>query len=164
MPIAWFLTNYKRTETSRGRPGRYCAMDDFSAVIANDNGRWAESEVLGGYAIVKVRATAATLTAIAGTDGFFRVPIAVLDDTLAALTAAQRTAIRTRVEAMGYTAEEITAAFPNLRNATLRQVLNFIVGRRRKPRYDAVGDIIVLDGEITSCRSVESVDAEVEAI
>jgi hypothetical protein len=160
MTIAWFVTNYKRR--AGPRPLRYCAMDDFTAQIKADGGDWTETEVLGGYALVKVRAADATLTAIAGTAGVFRIPINVLDDTLASLSNAQRTAIRDRVEAMGYTVEEITAAFPNLRQATLRQVLHFAAGRRRKPRYDAVSDAIVLDGEIVSCRAIEDVDTEVQ--
>ena len=161
MAIAWFVTNYNRRNGFF--PTRYCAMDDFTAQIEADGGDWTETEVLGGYAIVKVRASAETLTTIAGTAGFYRIPTAALDSTLASLTNAQRTAIRNRVEAMGYTTEEITAAFPNLRNATLRQVLRFAAGRRRKPRYDAVSDAIVLDGEVQSCRSIEDVDAEVLA-
>jgi hypothetical protein len=163
MAVAWFVTNYKRLSTPGWGYRRYCAMDDFSDQIAADGGAWAETEVLGGYAIVKVRADAATLTLIAGTAGFYRVPLTVLDNTLASLTAAQRNAIQARIEAMGYTVEEITAAFPNLRNATLRQVLRFAASRRRKPRYDAVSDAIMLDGEIVACRSVEDVDAEIQA-
>ena len=124
-----------------------------------------EREVLGGYAVVKVRAAAATLTTIAGTAEFQRIPAAftTLNTTLGSLTTAQRTAILNRILAMGYTTAEIqTVLGSNLagwRTKTLGQLLRFIASRRRKPRYDAIADAIVLDGIVEACASVDDVDA-----
>lgn len=160
MPIGWFIAPYKR-RTDATRPTRYCAMDDFTAQITSDGGAWTESEVLGDCAVVKVDASATTLQTIAGTSGFQRIPLQRLDDPLSSLTNAQRNAIRNRVIAMGYTQAEINAALPNLANVTLGQVLRFIATRRLKPRYDSATDTIVLDGEIQTPRSIDSVDAEV---
>ena len=56
MAIAWFICGYKLRRANM----RYCAMDDFTALINTDAGTWSESEVLGGSALVKVRANAAT--------------------------------------------------------------------------------------------------------
>jgi hypothetical protein len=164
MPTAWFLTDYVRKDRG-GRPGRVCRMNQFTPQIEADGGDWREVEVLGGYAIVKVRAAAATLTTIAGTAEFQRIPAAftTLNTTLGSLTAAQRTAILNRILAMGYTTEEITAVIGgNLagwRTKTLGQLLRFIASRRRKPRYDAIADAIVMDGIVQACTSVDDVDA-----
>lgn len=161
MAIAWFITFYKRR--AGPRPIRYCAMDDFTAQINADGGTWAESEVLGGYAVVKVNAAAATLTAIAGTAGFQRIPVATtLGTAMSALSNAQRTAIRNRLEAMGYTLGEIQGALgTNLAGVTLGDVLRFAAQRRLKPRYDSVQDQIVLDGDYQPCRPIADVDAAV---
>jgi hypothetical protein len=63
--IAWFIAPYKQREKSR-TPTRYCAMDDFTAQIAADGGAWAESEIDGNIAIVRVRASDDLLKKIAG--------------------------------------------------------------------------------------------------
>lgn len=136
-------------------------MDDFTAQVLADGGAWTEAEVLGDCAIVKVRASAATLTAIAGAQGIQRIPLTRLDDPLSSLTNAQRNAIRNRIIAMGYTTAELNAAFPNLAQATLGQVLRFAASRRLRPRYDQATDTIVCDGQQDPVRSVDSVDAEV---
>jgi hypothetical protein len=164
MAIAWFVCQYKlRPET---RPIRYCAMDDYTPAILADNGAWTESEVLGGYAVVKVRAAAATLTTIAGTAGYYRIPAFTrLADALATLTAAQRTAIQTRILAMGYTQAEIDTALGNTlalwRQKNLRTLLIFMAQRRLTPRWDSIQGQIVLDGELRDCRSIDLVDAEI---
>lgn len=160
MPIGWFIVPYKR-RSDPNKVIRYCAMDDLSAQIASDGGKWAETEVLGDCAVVKVDASSATLTTISGTSGFQRIPLQRLDDPLSSLTNAQRTAIRNRILAMGYTSAEINAAIPNLANVTLGQVLRFIATRRLKPRYDAGTDSIILDGDAQQVRPIESVDAAV---
>ena len=137
-------------------------MDDYTPLIYGEGGRWAETEVLGNYALVKVRASQATLDTIAVDPVIFRIPLNHLDLRLGDLTPQQRNALQDRVIAMGYTAEEIKAVLGNnWADVTLGQVLHFAASRRRKPRYDAVQDEIVLDGIIQACRQVESVDAEV---
>ncbi len=164
MAYAWFICGYK---TRPYRPNmRYCAMDDFTAQINADGGAWSESEVLGGYALVKVRAGATTLTTIGGTAGFHRIQNHwILSDLLSDLTTAQRTAINSRLLAMGYTQAEIDAVMgSNLaawRTKTLLQLLNFAAQRRLKPRWDAVLQQIVLDGENVTPKYITVVDSEV---
>jgi uncharacterized membrane protein (UPF0136 family) len=162
--IAWFVCAYKLQAGTR--PIRYCAMDDFTPNIQADSGAWSESEVLGGYAVVKVRANAATLTTIGGTAGYYRIPsFTRLVDALTSMTAAQRTAITTRVLAMGYTQAEINAVMGNTlalwRQKNLRALLIFIAQRRLKPRWDSVQGQIVLDGALQECKAIDVVDSEV---
>jgi hypothetical protein len=164
MAIAWFICGYKLGSNPRER---YCAMNDFTPTIFADSGVWSETEVLGGYALVKVRASATTLTTIAGTTGFQRIPSWVnLTDTLGSMTTAQRTAILNKILAMGYTAGEISTALgSNLtgwRTHTLGDVLRFIASKRLKPRWDSVNKQIVLDGVLQACKPVASVDDEVK--
>lgn len=164
MATGWFIAPYKR----RVRPQlsgivRYCAMNDFNVQIqAFNGGRWAETEVLGQHAIVKVRASAATMTAIANTAGFTRIPVAALDDTLSSLTTAQKNAIRNKVQALGYTLAELQERFPNdLGTYTLRQLLMFVAQRRRLVRYDAGTDSIIDDGPDQPVRPLADVDGVV---
>lgn len=166
MSLAWFICGYKIFSLHGGvNNGRVCAMDDFSPqIIGQDGGGWAETEVLGGYAVVKVSASDATLTTIAGTAGFQRIPAHwALTDTLGDLTNPQKNAILSKLNAMGYTNAEINAALPNnWQNVTLGQVLRFAAQRRLTPRYDDVQQQIVLDGALVGCRPVADVDAAVQ--
>lgn len=163
MALAWYLAPYKRRNPGALPPERYCAMDDFTAQIRADGGDWAETEILGQAAIVKVRASAGTLIAIAQAPGFTRIPNHFdLDDTLGDLTGAQRQAIRDKALQLGYTAQEISDALPqNWQAVTLRQVLRFLAKRRLRPRYDEGTDTVVCDGAEQPVRPVESVDAQV---
>lgn len=160
MPVAWFLCPYKRHPRT-DKVARYCAMNDFTAQIEADGGRWSETEILGDRAIVKVNASSATLTTIAGTATFRRIPLSALDDPLSSLSTAQQTAIRNEVLDAGYSVAEVNAAFPNIANNTLRQVLRFLASRRLRPRFDSGTNTIILDGAIQSCKAVEIVDLEV---
>ena len=168
MALAWFICPYKRMTRTTGDPPvtvnvvpptRYCAMDDFTALIRADGGDWHETEILGSHALVKVRADAATLTTIDAAVGFVRLPNHVdLNDTLGDLTAGQRSALHAKALALGYSQAEIDAALPpNWSAVTLRQVLRFLATRRLKPRYDEQTDTIVLDGPEQPVRTVESV-------
>lgn len=163
MPIGWFLAPYARRIKPPGLPpARYCVMDDFTALITADGGKWSEAEVLGNHAIVKVNASSATLQAIASTAGIDRIPLTLLDEPLSSLTNAQRTAIQNKIESLGYPLSEIREHLGNnIGTRTLREVLRFIARRRLKPRYDAGNDTIVLDGPIQVCKTPEAVDAEV---
>jgi hypothetical protein len=160
MPTGWFLVPYRRRPG--GRVVRYCAMDDHTPAIRVAGGEWAETEVLGQHAVVKVSGTTEILGELAAAPDVQRIPVARLDDPLSSLTNAQRTAIRNRVLALGYTAEELDAALPgNLGNFTLRQLLLFICRRRRKVRYDAVTDTVVDDGPEQPVRPLDDVDSAV---
>lgn len=165
MSIAWFICPYKRLIGAQ-HPARYCALDDFTPDILADGGDWAETEVLGDVALVKVRASDATLTAINAAPGMLRIPNHVsLTDTLGDLSGTQRTAIRNKLNAMGYSLDEIAAVIPatgNWASITLGQVLRFAASRRLRPRYDSPSDTIVCDGVIQSCRTVESVSGAVQ--
>jgi hypothetical protein len=162
MAYAWFLCPYKR-RVSEVRPTRYCAMDDFTAAVRSDGGDWSETEVLGDAALVKVRASDATLTTIAGTAGFHRLLNKVLlSGSLSDLTALQLNFINTRLLALGYSQAEIDAASGgDWRTKTLEDLLQMIAKRRLRPRYDADSDLIVLDGPEQPVRSVSSVDKAV---
>lgn len=160
MPCAWFLAPYRR------RPGaevvRYCAVDDFTALISSDGGGWAEAECLGGYAVAKVCASAATLQAINAEPGFIGVPVGRLDDPLSSLTAGQRSALAAKVQELGYSADELRDALgSDIGQHTLGDLLRFVLRRRRRPRYDADTDEIVLDGPVEPTGRVEDIDAGV---
>jgi hypothetical protein len=164
MAYAWFVCQYKiRT----GFPNRrYCAMNDHNALINANGGAWAETEVLGGYALVKVRANAATLTIISGTANFWQVTGRwLLSDTLGTLTTTQRNAILTRLADMGYSTAEIEAimgtSLAQWRTRTLANLLNFVAQRRLTPRFDEVLQQIILDGAMVPCKAPAAVDAEV---
>ena len=99
MPIGWFICPYRtKLRPLSGDYFRYCAVDDFTALIYADNGYpggnirgapafWWESEILGGHAAVKVRASALTLSTLAAEPGFTRLPKAALTETQFSTTA-----------------------------------------------------------------------------
>lgn len=160
MPIGWYIISYKRR--SEGRiPTRYPAIDDYTSQIRAAGGQWAETEVLGNRCLVKVRAPQGVLSAL---DSLFRrIPKDRLDDSLADLSANVKGALRDELLDMGYSLAEIRARFgDDLGQYTLRDLLRFAATRRLKPRYDSKTDEIIIDGEVQPCRSVESVDAEVQ--
>jgi len=72
-------------------------MDDHTATILTDGGDWSETEVLGDVAIVKVRASDATLTTVNASPGFLQIPVARLSDSLASLRPAVKTVIVARL-------------------------------------------------------------------
>lgn len=182
MPIAWFIVPYKRvTRTpldaatradilanqgmlalvSKMGISRYPAVMDFNSQIAADGGKYSCTEVLGDRAIVKVNASAATLTAMNNAAGFIRVPLSRLDDPLSSLTDNQRTALKNELLDQGYTMAEVNARFPDLSTVTLGDVLRFAATRRKRPRYDSVSDAYVEDGQADPVVSVDDVDGAV---
>lgn len=167
MALAWFICGMKRVPGNMPGagpgPSRYCAMHDFRTSILADGGKWAEVEILGDSALVKVRASAATLTAIAQSTGIDRIPTHWdLNATLGDLTPGQRDGILTRLLECGYAREEIDEALPsNWQTVTLRQVFRFACRRRLKPRYDEVTDTIITDGPVVQCTPIELVDGAV---
>jgi hypothetical protein len=159
MPVGWYIVPYKRRE-GQGIPTRYPAIDDYTAQIHAAGGQWAETEVLGNRCLVKVRASAAVLNKL---DGIYkRLPKDRLNDSLADLPPAVKSAIRDELLDMGYSLAELQERFgDDLSIYTLRDVLRFAARRRLKPRWDREVDQIMLDGEEQHCRSVKSVDKEV---
>jgi hypothetical protein len=163
MPVSWYICSMVRVEPGpTGRPRRDCALRPYSAQIRAEGGDWDYTEVLGGAAICKVRASASILSAIAGETGVLRINLDRLDRLLSALTSGQRTTLRNRLQAMGYTLAEIQAALgTNLGQRTLGEVLRFAAQRRLTPRWDDVQQQIVLDGAFVPCKAVDTVDAAV---
>ena len=169
MAIAWFVCPYKHGDGHRIGSRRYCAMNDFTPLIRGEGGRWAETEILGDRAIVKVRASVTLLTTIADTAGFRRLPKNRLNDPLADLPQNVKKKLRDEVLDAGYTIAQFNDRFPNgLGSATLRDLLRFLATRRLKPRYDAATQTVILDGPVQVVRPVDgrmagglSVDDEV---
>lgn len=63
MPRGWFVAGYD-IDTSRPFTPRYCTMQDHHDEIAGDSGAWAEAEIAGDQALVKVCASFETLAAL----------------------------------------------------------------------------------------------------
>ena len=163
MSTAWYIIPYKRREQLPGMfPARYCAMDDHTSVIQLYDGAWAESEILGNVAVVKVRSRDAVLNFLDEQPGFVRLPRNRLDNTLDGLSTSVISHLRDILLTAGYTIDEIRDEFGDgLENHTLRDYLHFWAQRRLKPRYNPVNDTIYIDGEAQQCRTIESVDEEV---
>lgn len=162
MAIGWYIVPYKR-RVGAHRPIRYCAMDDYTTeIIHTYGGAWAETEILGNCAIVKVRAPTQVLNFLNTVEGFKRLPKNRLNDSLADLPAGVKTVLRNYLVDMGYTLLELQDQFgSDLGQYTLRDVLRFATRRRLKPRYDPGSDTIYVDGSSQACRSIDSVDQEV---
>jgi len=160
MPIGWFICPYKERLPRQFIPVRYCAMDDFTQQILTDGGRWSETEILGDRAIVKVRASLATLDMIAAAPTFRRIPRDALDDSLSALTQEQRNAIKNEILDAGYTPIEVNTQFPDLAIVRFGDVLRFMATRRLKPRRAADGSIAI-DGGVQACKSINDIDKEI---
>jgi len=163
MAVAWFIIPYKRDPNVLAT--RYPAIDDHTAEIESYGGRWSETEVLGNFCIVKVRAPVAVLNALAAIDGYRRLPKDRLDDPLSDLSVQVLKQIRNELEDMGYPLAEIKDRFGNdLSIYTLRDILKFATRRRLKPRYNASTDEIILDGPVQPVKPLELVDTEIEDI
>ncbi len=155
LPVSWFLAPYK---TGSSPYIRVCGMNDFTADILSDGGQWKETEILGNWCLVKVKASAVTLTTIAGT--YRRIPASKLDDPLISLTNAQKIALRNMATDAGYTLTEMQDALGDLSTATLADLLRFLATRRVTPRYDAATQTIIFDGPVRPCRSIDAIDKE----
>lgn len=161
--IAWFLVPYKRQDR-HGTPWRNPAIMDYGLMIHEDGGKWCATEILGDRAIVKVRATPATITILDAAPGFVRLPKDALTAPLSDLTTNQLLTLRDLVESLGYTRAEWQAKLgTDLSLVTLGDVLRFLATRRKKPRYDELTDTIVLDGEDQPCTPIEHLEGAVVA-
>lgn len=166
MPVGWFVARYKRRPTTPEDPtlARYCAVDDYTRIVRGDGGSWAEAECLGDRAVVKVRASSATLALISADPAIGRFPVHRLHDPLSSAPAAQLAAINIELVAMGYPRAEIDAAFPDgLQGATLRDLIRFILRRRQLPtgHHPVTGEIVFGPVHV-ACRPLEHVDAAVD--
>lgn len=152
-----------------GNQYRYCAMDDFTAQIRADGGDWSEVEHLGNAALVKVRASDATLAAIGATAGFFAIPARFfrLEDSFSDLTNGERNQITNAVLSLGYTQAELDAAMGTTLNQwrakTLDDLLSIVASRWRRPAAISGGTTIfeLTDWPGGAPRTVDEVAAAV---
>lgn len=148
MPHAWYLAPYRLV----GPAHRQCEIEQYFDAIGAEGGDYRYVEVLGGYGVVKVRASSATLTMLAGLLDWRRLPKDRLDDPLSDLTTNQRNQLRDVILSLGYSLSELQARFPgDLRDYTLRQVLRFAATRRLKPVLNTVTGEVTLSGEVQPC-------------
>jgi hypothetical protein len=167
MPLAWFVCPYKRRNPGAVPAARYCAIDDFTAQILADGGTWDETEILGDAALVKVRASDATLALIGGIAGVFAIPARFfrLEDSFADLTNGERNQISSAILSLGYLQAELDAAMGTTlaqwRAKTLDDLLTLATTRRLQPRYDQPTDTIVCDGPVQPVKSHRLVAATV---
>lgn len=167
MAIAWIMCPYKR-RVGDTKPTRYPAIKDFQAQIDADGGAWCETEVLGNFAIVKVRASDTLIATISSQPEFlYLLGDTPLDTLMSNLSAQERNVINTRLKTQGYPQAEIDAALGSNLNQwqqhTYRDLLNLSATRRLRARYDAPSDTIVCDGAaIAPPRSIAFVDTQVQ--
>lgn len=155
MPVAWYIVPYS-VARHHGRLARRCAI-----YAQLPTGGWAETEVAGDRAIVKVSASAGVLTTLNSL--YTRLPKNALDTSLSDLTNGQKLALRDELEAQGYTLAEIQARFGNdLGASTLGDVLRFMTRRRYRLKPNATDDGFERDGSREEpCTPIADVDAAV---
>lgn len=167
MPLAWYVVPYKRRNPGGVPPERYVAMDDFTVQINADGGKWAETEILGDAALVKVNAAQATLKTLDGQPGWLAIPKRFnnLADGLTDLQNGEKNQIENALRFLGYLQAEIDAAMGSSlalwRQKPLETLLDLFATRRLKPRYDQPTDTIVCDGPTQPVKSVNLVAASV---
>lgn len=142
MAIGWFIVPMAVVETigeeGESRWHRQCDMNRHNSLIFADGGTWGESECLGDQALVKVRASDATLATIGGTPGFLRILSKIdLSEAMTDLTAGQRNVITNRLLNMGYIQSEIDqrmgSSLAQWRQKVFGDLLDMIATRRMKP-------------------------------
>ncbi len=165
MPTTWFIVPFvtyvpHRTLSVLPAERELAILAQHAAILA-DGGTWREVELNNNRALVKVRASAATLVMLAAV--YKRLPKDRLDDPLSSLGAAAKTALRAEMLDQGYTAQEITDRFGgDLGARTLGDVLRFMARRRRKPRFDNASQNVVCDGEEVGCfPTIDDIEREV---
>jgi hypothetical protein len=152
MPVAWCIGPMRR-RPNRVRGGvtqavRYCALDDYSALVLVDGGWWSFVEVGGQQFIGKVRASAATLQTIQADPDIVGISHNLLTESLSDLTAAQKSVVQSKLLLMRFTQAEIDAASgSDWGTKTLGQLLRFCARRAWEIRYDAPSDTVLDDGQ-----------------
>ena len=97
----WYLCPYDIT-TVGTRTFRTPAISRFIPSVPNaDSANWDEAEILGNHVVVKVFAPDATHTLIQAEPDFFLIPVGI------SVPNPQRNAVRTKLNALGYTDTEI---------------------------------------------------------
>lgn len=161
MAQAWFIAKFNVTVNYPNFPfaTRTSAIDESQ--LAANGARWRSVE-LTNRLIYKIVASNAVLNAVANLANVKRLPTDLLDSPLSDLTANQRQAIRDELIDQGYTLAEINAQFPNLANATLRQVLRYMARTRTLPAFDIPTLAVIASDKPEDVRACDSVD-EVES-
>lgn len=137
MAVAWFIAKFTYQITYpnwfNGFANRIDPIDEQQLRAAN--ARFKRLEI-SDRRIYKINATNAVLNAVEALPGVKRLPTTVLDNPLSSLTANQRQALQDELVDQGYTLADIQAQFPNLGQATLKQVLKFMARHNVLPAFD----------------------------
>lgn len=163
MALGWFIVPYKRRNPGEVPPERYCEIDDLTATIRSEGGTWDETEILGDKALVKARASSATLTLVSNVSGVFTIPNKWIEmqDSLVSMTAGERNQLQSAVLSLGYTQAELDSAMGNTlaqwRTHVLGDLLTMAATRRLQPRYVTATDTIVCDGPVQPVKNVNLV-------
>jgi len=136
------------------RARRYCAMRDYIRVYTEDS-TWNEVELLGGVAVVRVDAPAETIALIDTDPEFFKLPTKAADVPLN-VTTKEGDAILIKLKELGYSQEELQQQLPDVKQATLVDVLKFAAQRRIETNYDKITDAIVYDGDAIPVKLLEN--------
>lgn len=146
MAVGWFIAKLTVTINYPNWPyaNRETPIDE-NALVAN-GGRFIRVE-LTNRLIYKIVAPNAVLSAVAALANVKRLPTSLLDDPLSSLTTTQQNAIIAELEDQGYTLQQITTQFPNIGQATLRQVLKFMARNRTLPVFDSVNLVLAASSD-----------------
>lgn len=163
MPVGWFIAKYNVVVNYPAFPLATRTSPIDEAQLDTNGARYRTVE-LTNRLIYKIVASNAVLNAVANLANVKRLPTDLLDNSLSDLTANQRQAIRDELTDQGYSLAEINAQFPNLANATLRQVLRYMARTRTLPKFDIPTLSVVASDkpeDVRPCESVDAVDAAV---
>ncbi len=155
MPTRWYICPYDAPEFPPPRTGRFrrCAMYRFIPRMPNVVfAVWHELEILGNHCLVKVRAPQLVLDQIEADPDFRQIP------RLATIPGGSRPAIRTRLNALGYTDAEITATGWSL--AALLALLASVRSRVRR-RLDGLGFEVFTTDRLPPARPLADVEGSV---
>ncbi len=167
MAVGWFIAAYKRRVPAPFNGFvRYCPVDDFTGQVLADGGDWREIETPGGFCLVKVRASPATLSTVAAAPGIQQLPAAALNASLGSLSAGAKTAIVNKVTSsppagMGIPLATLQAALgADIGTHTLGDVLRFCAQTRAAGgiRYVAGNDTVVYDQPFTQAMTPDLVE------
>lgn len=162
MPSAWFLAQSERyTDPDYPVAYRHAIWLRWMSQILAQGGTFYDEEGNGSEYVVKVvNVTQPLINQISGDPGVTKLPIDDLNSTFAGLTTNQKNSVRAKITSMGdITTTEWDTKFPgDLGQYTLRQVLNFVLGRRKQPRYNSGTDTITWTGTQETPLSVETID------
>lgn len=147
-----------------GMPILYVPLRDYEREFAARKQplaiKWSATECGAGQALVYVEGDAEALAALAADERFLMLPDKLMDAPLSDVSDKQAADIQARLLEMGYELREVQEKLAaNLKQVTLRQVLQFCSQRRVKPVL--VDDVVTWTGEAVDAKPVEDVLREV---